>query len=77
MVVIHSSGAGADKLEVVSYHNGGAYALHFGEGGAPCRTLFFQGDDATELRAGYDAREEAQPDALCRDIWLGLADPHL
>jgi hypothetical protein len=76
-VIIHTSGAGADKLEITSYGNGLSYNFLFGEAGAPMRNLFFQGDDALNIRTDYDARENAEPNMLCRDIWLDLLDPYL
>ena len=74
---IHKSGNGADALQIVSHGNGLAYAVQFGESGAPMRTLFFQGDDASTIRADYDAMESAFPDQPCRDLWLRVIDPYL
>lgn len=76
-IVIHQSGSGADLLRVTSYGNGLSYAINFGEGGAPSRDLFFQGDDATALRDDFDAAENAEPEKLTRAIWLDLLDPYL
>lgn len=76
-VTIHQSGAQAGKFQVVSYGNGTAYAFQFGEAGSPMRTLFLQGDDASQIRAEFDAIEAANPDTLTRDAWLEVLDPYL
>jgi hypothetical protein len=76
-VTIHKSGEGAESLKVISYNNGLSYAFNFGEAGSPMRTVYLQGDDAGDIRAEYDAAEAANPYEPCRDIWLGLLDPHL
>jgi hypothetical protein len=76
-VEIHKSGNGADTLQVVSHGAGLAYAIQFGESGAPMRNLFFQGDDASAIRADYDAAEIAAPGTPSRDIWLRAVDPYL
>lgn len=76
-IMIHNSGTGADRLEVVSYGNGTAYAFNFGETDAPMRDLFLQGDDALRIREEYEVAENANPDRDCRNIWLDLLDPYL
>lgn len=76
-VTIHQSGAGADKFEVVSYHNGLSYAFNFGETGAPMRNLFLQGDDAVALRDDFEALENREPETLTRELWLRVIDPYL
>lgn len=76
-VTIHESGHGADKLQVISYGNGLAYAFNFGEAGAPMRTVFLQGEDATDMRDEFDAIEAHEPERLSRDIWDSLLDPYL
>lgn len=76
-VMIHRSGNGADALQIVSHGNGLAYAFQFGESGSPMRTLFFQGEDASAIRADYDAAEIAAPATPCRDHWLRVVDPYL
>ena len=76
-VTIHESGQGADMLRVNSLGNGRAYAIEFGEAGAPMRNLFFQGDDATDLRARFDIIKSRRADKPTRDIWLSLLDEHL
>lgn len=76
-VTIHESGASGDKLRVDSIGNGMAYAVHFGETGAPMRDLFFQGEDATILRADFDALEDAQPDESTRSVWLFILGDYL
>ena len=77
MITIHQSGQGADKLEVISWWNGGAYAIQFGEAGSPMLTLWFQGDDAIVLRDEYEAREAKRPKVDCRGHWLATLDPYL
>lgn len=77
MVTIHRSGKGAEALQVVSYHNGGAYAFNFGEHGSPSRTLFFQGDEASVIREEFEAAETAMPCELTRDVWLRVLAPYL
>ena len=76
-VTIHRSGESSDCLRVDSCHNGAEYAVHFGAGTGPFRTLFFQGDDAADLRASFDALEEREPETPSRDHWLTVLDPHL
>lgn len=71
---IHESGQDGDKMRVDSWHNGGAYAVHFGENGSPSRTIFVQGDSASELRADVDAMEESDPGRPTREIWLEAVD---
>lgn len=75
--VIHSSGTFSEKMEITSYGNGTAYNVAFGESGFPMRNLFFQGDDASQLRDEFDAMENAKPDEDTRDIWLSVLDPYL
>lgn len=76
-VTIHESGAGAERLEVVSYGNGLSYDFRFGQAGSPMRNVFLQGDDALQIRDEFDAWEEREPEAPPRDIWLNLIDPYL
>lgn len=76
-VAIHDSGAGAERLQIISYGNGLSYAAQFGEAGGPMRSLYFQGDDALALREELDALEDAQPDIETRAHWLTVLDPHL
>lgn len=76
-VTIHKSGQGADALRVDSLYNGGAYNILFGEAGAPMRNLFFQGDDATQLRDEFDALETAEPETPTRDLWFRVLDPYM
>ena len=76
-ICIHESGQGADKLRVISYGNGMSYAVQFGESGVPMRDLYFQGDDATELRDEFETLESSRPDELSRDHWLAALDPYL
>lgn len=76
-IIIHTSGVGADKLEVVSHGNGLAYCFNIGEAGAPMRNVFLQGDDALQMRDEFDALEEIEPDTPSREIWLRLLDPYL
>jgi hypothetical protein len=76
-VTIHESGQGAEKMEIQSWYNGGAYSVHFGGDGSPMRTLFFQGDDATLLRAELDTLEAAEPETDTRDLWFRVLDLYL
>lgn len=76
-VTIHESGHGADKLQVISYGNGLAYAFNFGEAGGPMRNIYLQGEDAADLRDEFDAIEAREPERLTRDIWDSLLDPYL
>lgn len=76
-VTIHESGDGADKLTVTSYGGGLSYTFQFGAAGHPMWTLFFQGDDATDLRAEFDNAESVWPDRLTRTIWLDILDPYI
>lgn len=76
-VVIHTSGRGGDKLEITSYGNGAAYNVAFGEAGSPMRNLFFQGDDATQLRDEFDAMENKFPRMSSRKVWFKVLDPYL
>ena len=76
-VEIHRSGAGADCLAIESHGNGLAYSVQFGESGHPMRTLYFQGDDATELRAQYDRAETLEPENYCRKLWLSILENYL
>jgi hypothetical protein len=77
MVTIHESGNGGEKLQIVSYGNGAAYAANFGESGAPMRTLFFQGDDADLIRQNVELWEEMRPDMPTRNVWLEVLNPYL
>lgn len=76
-VVIHSSGHGGDKLEIISYGNGTAYNVAFGEAGSPMHNLFFQGDDASLISDEFDSIETAFPHMETRDVWLSVLDPYL
>lgn len=76
-VSIHTSGEGADKLQVISGGNGAAYAFHFGEAGSTMLTRFFQGDDATAIREAFDMIEDLKPDMPTREVWLTVIDPYL
>lgn len=76
-VTIHQSGEGADKMQVISYGNGTAYAANFGETGSPMRSIYFQGEDATQIRNEFDALENSEPDTETRDIWMRVLDPYL
>jgi len=76
-VTIHKSGHGGDALRVDSLYNGGAYNVMFGEAGAPMRNLYFQGDDATQLRDEFDALETAEPETATRDLWFRVLDPYM
>ena len=73
-VTIHESGSGADKVKVDSYWNGAAYNISFGEAGSPMQNIFFQGEDALELRYVFEDIDEATPD---REAWLEAVDPYL
>lgn len=73
-VTIHETGA--DALRVDSWFNGEAYAIHFGEGGAPSRTLWLQGDGATEIRDHVEALESMNPNMEARKIWLHAIDTY-
>ncbi|MEJ5084956.1 hypothetical protein [Brucella pseudogrignonensis] len=76
-VVIHASGTTGDKLEVTSYGNGTAYNIALGEAGSPMRNLYFQGDDASQLRDEFDAHEENNPNMNTREVWFMTLDPYL
>lgn len=77
IVTIHDSGIGGDRLRVDSHGNGLAYAFQFGEAGSPMRTLFFQGDDASQIRDEFDNLESANPEMPTREAWFTLLDPYL
>lgn len=77
VVTIHESGSGADRLQVVSYGNGLAYAVNFGAAGFPMSNLYFQGDDATEIRNEVENMENANPERLIREIWIAAIEPYL
>ena len=76
-ITIHKSGTGSEKLQIDSFYNGGAYNVSFGEAGSPMRNLFFQGDDALQLRDDFDAMESANVEISAREIWLRAIDPYL
>lgn len=76
-ITIHKSSAGGDKLVVDSIGNGLALAFYFGEAGSPMRTVYFQGDDAFQIEAEFDAMENAFPDKPTRDVWLDVLEPYL
>lgn len=77
IVTIHKSGLGADKLEVISHGNGWAYSIQFGEAGHPMRSLWFQDDDAFQLRGDFEALEDSLPEEDARNLWLSVLDPYL
>ena len=74
-VTIHESGSGADKIEIISYGNGAAYEIQFGEASAPMGTLFFQDESAAELKADFDWME-ACGDFTQRQSWLAVLDKY-
>lgn len=72
--IIMSSGA----YRLVSYGNGLSYSLELRIEGEPLRTVFVQGDDATQFRAELDALEAAYPETstakLLRMMWADYGD---
>lgn len=76
-ITIHKSGTGADTLQIDSHGNGAAYAVQFGDLTGPMRSLWFDGDDAAQLREDLDAREAAKPDEPTRDVWFAILDSYL
>lgn len=76
-VTIHDSGKGGERVRVESIGNGLAYAAYFGEAGSPVCNLYFQGEDASQIRDEIEALEHANPERLTRDIWLSVLDQYL
>lgn len=76
-VTIHESGNGSDRMRVDSIGNGLDYSVYFGESGSPMLNLYFQGDDASQLRDEFDAMESTNPEMPTRDAWFAALDPYL
>lgn len=76
-ITIHKSGTGSEKLQIDSFYNGVAYNVFLGEAGSQMLNLFFQGDDALQLRDDFDAMESSKAELMAREIWLRVIDPYL
>jgi len=74
---IHDSGQGAERLRVTSFGNGAAYAFNFGDLNSPMRTLWMDGNDASDIREEFDTAETLHPEKLTREVWLSVLDPYL